>query len=559
MDKLILLLPLLPILSALLTHFFSGYLGRGAVRIGLVNSVIILILAGFLLSLKLSGHEESLHALGGSWGSLIFDPLSLLISFVIAGINLIVRMYSVRYMVEETGYVRFFVQMDLMVAMLLLMVSAGDLITLLIAWHGVGVLLYFLLGQDISSESAHRYGFWTFITYRIGDLPLVLAAVLLFNAFGTWSLPDIFDRVAEAPMAHTVFGMPLIEVVATLIALAAFARSAQFLMHTWLPYTMEGPTPVSAMMHAGIVNAGGFLINRFADIYIHTSGVLHWVFIVGLVTALVGSALMLSQNDIKKSLGYSTMGQMGFMIMECGVGAFSLAVFHLIAHGVFKGTLFLNTGGVIGEARHHDGVPKKELYTFMIEKQPQRNRYSWGLMAFLTLVVPVSVLGVAHWAVEPDIFQQQGAVILLFFGWVTGVQLLSITYNMHSERPWRLVMLIIFSFTVVIIGYTLISHAFARFLYPEPGMIAQLYAAARLDLTGFDIVVVLITSILLFTWIGAYHADPTAAKGKSMRTRMWLSVYSLLSRELYIADLWTVLHRWLLSASARINNLLRWG
>lgn len=559
MDKLVLLLPLLPILSALLTHLLSTSMGRGVVRIGMANSIIILILSAFLLSLKLSGYEESLHSFGGSWGSLIFDPLSLLISFVIAGISLIVRMYSIRYMVEETGYVRFFVQMDLMVAMLLLMVSAGDLITLLISWHGVGVLLYFLLGQDMSSKTAHRYGFWTFITYRIGDLPLVLAAILLFNTYGTWSLPEIFERIAEAPLAHSVFGMPLIEVVGALIAFAAFARSAQFLVHTWLPYTMEGPTPVSAMMHAGIVNAGGFLINRFADIYVHTSSVLHWVFIVGLVTALVGSALMLSQNDIKKSLGYSTMGQMGFMIMECGVGAFSLAVFHLIAHGVFKGTLFLNAGGVIGEARHHDGVPKKELYTFIIEKQPQANRYPWVLMALLTLVVPLSVLGIAHWAVEPDIFQQQGAVILLFFGWVTGVQLLFITYNIHSDRPWRLVMLIIFSFTVVIIGYTLISHAFAQFLYPEPGMIAQLYVAAHLDLTGFDIVTVLLASFILFGWISAYNADPKATEGKSMRTRMWLSFYSLLSRELYIADLWTVFNRWLLAISARINNLLRWG
>ncbi|SEA20685.1 NADH-quinone oxidoreductase subunit L [Thiothrix caldifontis] len=434
MDKLVLLLPALPLLSALLTHLLAGVLGRGAVRIGLVGGILVWLLSAGLLWLKLAGQAASLHGIGTHWGSLLFDPLSLLMAFVIATISLIVRVYSLRYMAEESGYVRFFILLDLMVATLLVMVAAGDLITLLVAWHLIGVLLYFLLGQDMRSQSAHRYGFWTLITYRIGDLPLLLAAVLLFHAYGTWSLPEIFAQVQADPAATTVLGLPLAEVVAALVALAAFARSAQFLLHTWLPYTMEGPSPVSALMHAGIVNAGGFLINRFAPVFVHTSEVLHWVFLVGLLTSLIGSVLMLTQNDIKKSLGYSTMGQMGFMIMECGVGAFALAIFHLIAHGLFKGTLFLNAGGVIGEARRHDNTPKDALYTFIIEKQPQGNRYPWLLMAALTLLVPLAVLGLAHWAVEPAIFHQQGAVVLLFFGWVTGVQLLFATYNMRSEN-----------------------------------------------------------------------------------------------------------------------------
>ena len=162
--------------------------------------------------------------------------------------------------------------------------------------------------------------------------------------------------------------------VGLLVALAAFARSAQFPLHTWLPYTMEGPTPVSALMHAGIVNAGGFLINRFAPLFVHTSVVLHVIFAVGLVTAVLGSILMLTQNDIKKALGYSTMGQMGFMFVECGVGAFSLAIYHLIAHGMFKGTLFLGAGSVIGNARKHDGVPQDDVYTFVVERKPAISR-----------------------------------------------------------------------------------------------------------------------------------------------------------------------------------------
>lgn len=559
MDKLILLLPALPLLSALLTRLLSGVLGRGVVRIGLLGSILVLLLAAFLLWLKLMGQDAGLHAVGATWGSLLFDPLSLLMAFVIAVISLIVRVYSVRYMVEEAGYVRFFILLDLMVAALLVMVSAGDLITLLVAWHLIGVLLYFLLGQDMRSTSAHRYGFWTFITYRFGDLPLLLAAVLLFHAYGTWSLPDIFAQAKADPAGQTFMGLPLLEVVAALIALAAFARSAQFLLHTWLPYTMEGPTPVSALMHAGIVNAGGFLINRFAPVFVHTNEVLHWVFIVGLLTSLMGSVLMLTQNDIKKSLGYSTMGQMGFMIMECGVGAFSLAIFHLIAHGLFKGTLFLNAGGVIGEARKHDGVPKDDLYTFIIEKQPQGNRYPWLLMAALTLLVPLGVLGLSHLVVDPDVFHKQGAVVLLFFGWVTGVQLLFATYNMRSQNPWRLVTLIIFSFTVVVIGYTLISHVFTLFLYPEPGFIDKLYSAAHIDLTWFNALIALVALVIVMGWLSAYYADRNASQGKSFGTRMWMSFYALLMREFYVVDLFANLSRGLLMASARINGWLRWG
>ena len=358
MDLLILLIPALPMVSAMLTHLLAPGLGRDAARISAGFSLLTFLLAAALLVLAIMGERQVAAMLGQQWGIILFDPLSSLMAVVISGISLIVHLYSIRYMAEEKGYARFFVMLDLMTASLLLMVTAGDLITLLVAWHLVGVFLYFLLGQDTQSHKAYRYGLWTFVTYRIGDLPLVLAAVALFHAYDTWSLAEIFEQLAANPNATTFFELPLSEVVGALVALAAFARSAQFLLHTWLPYTMEGPTPVSALMHAGIVNSGGFLINRFAPLYVHTGDVLHWVFIVGLFTAVIGSMLMLSQNDIKKSLGYSTMGQMGFMIMECGVGAFSLAIFHLIAHGLFKGTCFSGPAASSVRRGRTTGCPK---------------------------------------------------------------------------------------------------------------------------------------------------------------------------------------------------------
>lgn len=557
-DLLILAVPLLPALSGLALKPLESFLDETISRVSVAISATTFFLATGLLWLVLGGTAPTELVLGNGWGILRLDSLSALMGVLIAGISLLVHVYSIRYMVEERGYGRFFVLLDLMTAALLLMVAAGDLLSLLVAWHLVGVLLYFLLAHDTRRESTARYAFWTLITYRFGDIPLVLAALLLYQGYGTWSLSEIFARLAEDPGITTWFGLPLVELVGALIALAAFARSAQFLLHTWLPYTMDGPTPVSALMHAGVVNAGGFLINRFAPVFVHTGGVLHWLFIVGLVTAVIGSVLMLAQNDIKKSLGYSTMGQMGFMVMETGVGAFSLAVYHLIAHGLFKGTLFLGAGSVIHQARRDDGVPKDELYTFVVERRPARLRQPWLLMAAITLAVPVVILVFAHWLVAEDYFQKQGAIVLLFFGWVTGAQLIFTTYRMRTENIWRLIGLILFSFTVVVLGYTLVAHAFDLFLYPDPEFREQIYTAAGIDLVWFDLLVVLVTAVIVGGWLLTYYAERESARPAALRS-LWMRFYALISREFLVADFYTRFSFAVCSLARRLNVLLRWS
>jgi len=461
-------------------------------------------------------------------------------------------------MIEEPGYIRFFALLSGMTGTLLLMVAAGDLISLLIAWHLVGILLYFLLGYDTRSKPALRYAFWTWITYRFGDLPLLLAAVLLYQAFDSWSLSIIFEHMASVPDARTIFGLSLAEVVGSLIAIAAFARSAQFLLHPWLPYSMSGPTPVSALMHAGIVNAGGIVINRFAPVFVETSGILHWVFAVGLATAVLGSVLMLTQNDVKKALGYSTMGQMGFMIMECGVGAFSLAIYHLIAHGLFKGTLFLGAGGVIGEARKSDRMPKDPLYNFVVEKNPARGRKPWLLMAVITILVPIAILIAAHWLVAQDFYQKQGAIVLLFFGWITGAQLIFATYRMRAVRPGRLISQVIVSFAVVVLGYILISHAFDVFLYPDEQFRTQIYAAATIDVIWFDVLVVLITAVIVAGWLRTYYKEQNGQSKDKVARPLWLMFYALISREFYVNDIYMLLTRRLEMLATKLNIWLRW-
>lgn len=559
MELLIVLAPALPLFSALLTHLLSARWGRKVVRVSVAGAVLTFALMALLLVLAVAGHAPPPVALTAEWGILQSDPLSAVMGLLISGISLIVHLYSVRYMAEEPGYARFFVLLDLMTAALLVMVAAADLVTLLMAWHVIGVLLYFLLGQDTRSQSAYRYAFWTFFTYRIGDVALVLAAVVLVVAYDSWSLAEIFERIAANPAAESVFGLSATQVAGALLALSAFARSAQFLLHTWLPYTMDGPTPVSALMHAGIVNAGGFLINRFAPVFVHAGDILHWIFIVGLVTAVVGSALMLTQNDIKKALGYSTMGQMGFMIMECGVGAFSLAIYHLIAHGLFKGTLFLGAGGVIAEARKDDGVPKDHLYRFVVERRSARQRQPWLLMALITLGIPVAILILAHWLVSQDFFQKQGAIVLLFFGWVTGAQLIFATYRMRTTNLWRLFTFIVFSFAIVVLGYALISHVFDLFLYPDPQFRSQIYAAANFDVFWFDVLVALVTVLIVLGWMVAYYSERNGKPGAAPPSRLWLSFYALVSREFYLSDVYAWATRAILRGAARLNVWLRWA
>jgi NADH-quinone oxidoreductase subunit L len=311
-------------------------------------------------------------------------------------------------------------------------------------------------------------------------------------------------------------------------------------------------------MHAGIVNAGGFLLNRFAPVFVHAGEVLHLVFIVGLITAILGSVLMLIQNDIKKSLGYSTMGQMGFMFVECGVGAFSLAIYHLIAHGLFKGTLFLGAGSVIGNARRHDNVPHDELYTFVVERKPVVSRLPWVVAAVITLVVPFLILGLSHWLVDGDFVGRQGALILLFFGWVTGAQLLFATYRLRADSPWRLMAMIILSLIIVVAGYTVIGHAFDLFLYPDRAVSDRLYAAASIPIGTFGVLVALLTVAIVVGWLATYYASANNRFRGGKVSALRLAFYSFLSRELYVADVYAWLTQAVLGLSARLNIWLKW-
>ncbi|MGB5734981.1 MAG: proton-conducting transporter membrane subunit, partial [Thiohalocapsa sp.] len=484
--------------------------------------------------------------------------LSTLMALLVSGIGLVVHVFSVRYMQDDPAYTRFFMLLDTIIAVILLMVLAGDLLTLLLAWHLLGVCLYFLLSHETRRRSATRYAFWTLFTHRIGDLPLLAATALAYHTYGTLSLPELFERVAATPDATTLLGLPFTETIGLLILLAAFAKSAQFPLHTWLPYTMDGPTPVSALMHAGIVNAGGFLINRFAPVFVHTEHVLLLAFAVGLITTIMGSLMMLMQSDIKKALGYSTMGQMGYMVMECGLGAFSLAIYHLIAHGVFKATLFLGSGAIIGNARKDPNIPEGEIYKFMVERKVPHPPLSWVVFAGITITVPLIIVFGAHQMIDEGFLHHQGAMILLLFGWLTGAQTLFFVYKIGGERPFQALFYVILSFGLIILTYVFVGHAFDALLYPDPQFREALYQAASVNFTWFAFVLLLLIVLISAGWLLVFRSEAAQEPLTRRYKRLYLSLYALLSREFYIADLYSRAGEQLLGLSRRLNALLRW-
>ena len=271
--------------------------------------------------------------------------------------------------------------------------------------------------------------------------------------------------------------MNAVSIITLLIFIGAMAKSAQFPLHVWLPDTMDSPTPVSALMHAGIINAGGFLLNRLAPLYSLSPTILHIVFVVGALTVLLGASMMLVQNDIKKTLGFSTMGQMGYMIMECGLGAFGLAIFHLIAHGLFKASLFLGAGNVIHESRQEPKFPTSA------KPPPPRGptQLTWATGLLVTLLMPLLILMMAHDLLDVPLQNAQGAVIFLFFSWVTASQAMFSLYRLQAVASWKVAGTMILTLMFIVFMYLWAGEAFTHFLYPEPGVAESFFFAAALN------------------------------------------------------------------------------
>ena len=302
--------------------------------------------------------------------NLLIDPLSAVMMLVVTGVGALIHVYSVAYMAHDEDAVRFFSYLNLFTFFMLLLVMGGSLPLLFVGWEGVGLCSYLLIGFWYRKESASAAGLKAFVVNRIGDVGLILGMIFIFHAFGSLDLVDIADNAGSlAPEALWQWGP--VTLACLLLFLGATGKSAQIPLHVWLPDAMEGPTPVSALIHAAtMVTAGVYLVARLGPLFHQSETAMLVVAVTGAVTALMAGTIAIVQTDIKRVLAYSTVSQLGFMFLAAGVGAFGVAVFHLYTHAFFKALLFLGSGSVIhalsGEQdmRRMGGLWKKIPWTF---------------------------------------------------------------------------------------------------------------------------------------------------------------------------------------------------
>jgi NADH-quinone oxidoreductase subunit L len=287
---------------------------------------------------------------------------------VVTGVGLLIHIYSAGYMAHEGGYYRFFAYMNLFMFFMLVLVLAANFLVLFVGWEGVGLCSYLLIGFYFLKKSATDAGKKAFIVNRIGDFGFSLAIFLIVIHFGSLDFGVVFAGAANWPVEASV---GTLTIVGLLLLLGATGKSAQVPLYVWLPDAMEGPTPVSALIHAAtMVTAGVYMVARCSAIYMRAPLAMDAVAVIGLVTAFFAATIGLTQNDIKRVFAYSTVSQLGYMFLGLGAGAFSAGIFHLMTHAFFKALLFLGAGSVIhalsGEQdlRNMGGLRKQTPYTF---------------------------------------------------------------------------------------------------------------------------------------------------------------------------------------------------
>jgi NADH-quinone oxidoreductase subunit L len=298
------------------------------------------------------------------------DQLSIVMLFVVTFVSLLVHIYSIGYMAREGGYARFFSYLNLFVFFMLTLVLAANLVLLFVGWEGVGLSSYLLIGFWFVKKSASDAGKKAFITTRIGDFGFTVGILLAFWTFTSVDFGTIFSQLAARP-AESPTAMGTLTAMALLLFAGAVGKSAQIPLYVWLPDAMEGPTPVSALIHAAtMVTAGVYMVARMHPLYSRAPLAMFVVALVGAITAFYSATIGVLQTDIKKVLAYSTVSQLGYMFLACGVGAYAAGIFHLMTHAFFKGLLFLAAGSVIhamsGEQdmRKMGGLRKKIPITY---------------------------------------------------------------------------------------------------------------------------------------------------------------------------------------------------
>ncbi len=540
----------LPLLSSLAILTTFRKLGISIYKISVASAYVVLFLSFCSLIMFFSSSSADIFMLDNTFFTLYITPLSVVITFFVSLVSLVIHLYSVKYMYDDEGYARYFILLDLMIFVIFGLLNAGNIILIAAFWHTTGVILYFLLVHNFRNKQTYKFGFYTLFTHLLADIPFLFAVYFIYRYYHTTDL-SLFLEMLSNQKEYNLDGtsITISSLIAIFIILAAIIKSAQFPFHIWLPFTLEGPNPISALMHAGIVNAGAFIVNRFAPLFVHGEIALHIALVIGFITAILGSALMLMQNDIKKALAYSTVGQMGYMMLEVGSGAFALAIYHMMVHGIFKASLFLGSGGAIHEARNEPNIANRSIFDFFFSKTKHIKPSIFEYFLFV-LIIP---MGVAFLILSPLIHENSFDSTMLFylFAWVGGAQAIYTMY--HTHKRLKALVFTTIGFALSLFVYIGAEHFFGGILYPNRELFESLFKVANWGDALFFMIYGIIFAIVFFVWIFSYqkllyHQSVFAKFGD-----LYDFIYRIFGREFYILDFCSSTSRFLSDAAKSLN------
>ena len=369
MQTLYLIVPLAPLAGALITGLFGWLIGRTwSHRIAILGVAVSCVASFFVFQDVQQGHTYNgmiytwLSSGGMSFEiGFLIDKLSAMMMLVVTFVSLMVHIYTIGYMREDPGYQRFFAYISLFTFSMLMLVMANNFLQLFFGWEAVGLVSYLLIGFWYTKPTAIYANLKAFLVNRVGDFGFLLGIGLVLASVGSLDYATVFGQ-ANALASQSIELIPgtpwsLMTVICILLFIGAMGKSAQFPLHVWLPDSMEGPTPISALIHAAtMVTAGIFMVARMSPLFELSDTALSVVMIIGAITALFMGFLGIIQNDIKRVVAYSTLSQLGYMTVALGASAYSVAVFHLMTHAFFKALLFLAAGSVIIGMHHNQDI-----------------------------------------------------------------------------------------------------------------------------------------------------------------------------------------------------------
>ena len=438
----------LPLLGALIAGLFGRVIGPRPSELVTTGFLITAAVLSWVVFVDVAlGHQSARvplmrwitsGELDTAW-ALRIDTLTAVMLVVVTTVSSLVHLYSIGYMHEDDSRPRFFAYLSLFTFAMLMLVTSDNLLQMFFGWEGVGLASYLLIGFWYKKPSANAAAIKAFVVNRVGDFGFALGIFGLFFVFKTINLDALFAAAPSAvgkTMSFAGYEVDILTLLCLLLFMGAMGKSAQFLLHTWLPDAMEGPTPVSALIHAAtMVTAGVFMVARLSPLFELAPTALQFVTFIGAITAFFAATVGLVQNDIKRVIAYSTCSQLGYMFVACGVGAYGVAIFHLFTHAFFKALLFLGAGSVI-HAMHHE--------------QDMRNmgglapkiRFTWIMMLIGTLAL--TGVGIPHLVGFAGFHSKDGIIEAAFAAHTMhnyAFWLLVIAAFMTSFYSWRLIFL----------------------------------------------------------------------------------------------------------------------